>query len=216
MAAGADATATVAEGLSVQTLVAGTTADADCTMQVGAGASFAISDTAADAKKLWFEARFKISTIADDVSSFFIGLAAAARCADKGVFQAGQGATVDSALADAAMIGFWRPDADGDGLSAAYHANGQTASEIISDAHTLVADTYVKAGFVYDPDFDAAQRIKFYINGTEQTTYITSTLIAAAAFPDAEAMSPVVGIMNDDGSTASTLTLDWWRCAQLR
>jgi hypothetical protein len=215
LAGGTDTTGTVAEGLSVQTLIGGTTADANCNVQLGGGASFIVSDTAADAKKLWFEARFKISTIADSVSSFFIGLGQADRAAADAVFTTTQGATVDSAVADVALLGFWRPDADGDGLSTMYGAASQTAQEVLDDAFTLVADTYVKAGFVYDPAAIAANRIKFYFNGAESATYITGTNIEAATFPDAESMSPVVSIMNDDGSTASTLTLDWWRIAQL-
>jgi hypothetical protein len=210
-----DTTATNDSGMwGAQEFVAGTTGDADLVVQLGGGGAFTISDTAGDDKKLWFEARFKISTITNDISSCFIGLGEPNRAANAGVFTTTQGATADSAFADVAFIGFWRPDADGDGLSFMYGANGQTASELIADIHTLVADTYVKVGFKYDGGAPTAKRIKVYINGVENSTYVTGTLIAAAAFPDAEVMSPVAACQNDDGSTASTMTLDWWACAQ--
>jgi hypothetical protein len=198
-----------------QEFVAGTTGDADLVMQVGGGAAYSISDTAGDDKKLWFECRFKVSTIVNDISSGFWGIGEANRAAAAGVFTTTAGATVDTAMADKAFVGFWRPDADGDGLSFVYLANGQTGVEHIADIHTLVADTYVKAGFKYDPGAPTAKRIKVYINGVENSTYVTGTNIAAATFPDAESMSPVFSFVNDDGATASTMVLDWWACAQL-
>lgn len=211
--AGGLVTASGARG--VQDLVAGTTADGDVVLTLGGGAPFIISSTASLARKLWFEARFKISTIANDVSSFFIGLAEEDRAAAAGLFQAAQGATVDSALADIDMLGFWRPDADGDGLSVAYGKASATAQELISDAKTLVADTWTKVGFVFDPAAPTTKRIKFFIDGVEQSTYVTAALLAASTFPDGEEMTMVAGITNDDGTNASTLSLDWWRIAQV-
>ncbi len=211
-----DTTATDASGMwGGQEFVAGTTADADLVMQLGGGGGFSISSTKADAKKLVFEARFKISTIADGVSSFFIGLGEPNRAVNAGVFTTTQGDTVDTAMADAAFIGFWRADADGNGLNFIYSANGQTAVNHIADVHTLVADTYVKVGFMHDPSEIKARRIKVYVDNVQNiATYVTATNIAAATFPDAEVLSPVCGHNNDDGSTACTATVDWWGAAQ--
>lgn len=196
-------------------LVAGTTADGDLVVQYGGGAFLTISDTAGSDYKLWFEAQFKISTIANDVSSFFVGLTEEDRTVAAGLFQAGQGATVDSALADIDIIGFWRPDADGDGLSFVYGKSGATKQELISDMATLVADTFVNVGFIYDPLAPTERRIAVFYNNAEQSTYVTGTQIAASTFPDAEELTLCCGITNDDGSTASTLQMRGWRVAQL-
>lgn len=211
-----DTTATDASGMwGAQEFVAGTTADADLVMQLGGGGAYSISSTKADAKKLVFEARLKVSTIVDGVSSFFVGLGEPSRAVNAGVFTTTQGDTVDTAMADAAFIGFWRSDADGNGLNFIYSANGQTAVDHIVDVHTLVADTYVKVGFFYNPDEIKARRIKVYADNVQNlATYVTSTNISAATFPEGEVMSPVIGHNNDDGSTACTLTVDWWGASQ--
>lgn len=210
-----DTTATNASGMwGAAEFVAGTTGDADLVMQLGGGGAYAISSTAADAKKLAFEARFKISSITDGVSSFFIGLGEPSRAAAAGVFTTTQGDTVDSAMADVAFIGFWRADADGNGLNFIYSANGQTAVDHITDIQTLVADTNYKVGFKFDPTAPPARRISVYVDSVVSSTYVTATNISAATFPDAEVMNPVIGHNNDDGSTACTATVDWWAAAQ--
>lgn len=201
------------DGGAVQ-MVAGTTADANCIMNLGAGVlPFVISDGSSEDYLLCFEARIKISTIADDVSSFFVGLADA-RAADS-IITTSQGSTIDSAWGNTDMIGYWRGDDDGDGLNFGYGATGQTAQQVLADAHTLVADTFVKVGFRYDPKAIAAERISLWVNGSKKSTYVTATNIAAATFPDDEEMTMVAAIMNDDGSTASTLSIDWWACGQV-
>lgn len=193
----------------------GTTADGDFVMQLGGGSPFIISDTAGDDRKLWFEVRYKVSAITNDIASLFIGLHALDRAVNAGVFTATQGATVDSALADFASLGFWRPDADGDNPSVVYNKAGQVATEAIADSSTLVADTYLKTGFVYDPSRNTAERIEFYENNIAEGTWVTGTNIATATFPDAVGMTPTISFVNDDGATDQTLTIDWWRCYQL-
>ena len=183
----------------------------------GHGSPFVISDTAGSDKKLWFEARIKTSTIVDDVVALFVGLA------EEGLTAVETKIDNTGAFADKDHIGFdsVHRNSGTAGTNAlvnvAYRLTGATANTLITTAHTLVADTYVKLGFVYDPDAVAAKRIGFYVNGTEQTTYVTATQIATSsgvAFPDGQTMTPTVGCKAGEG-TASTVSLDWWRVAQL-
>ncbi|KKN22574.1 hypothetical protein LCGC14_0913770 [marine sediment metagenome] len=176
--------------------------------------AFIISDTAAYAKKLWFEARFKKASIADNALGVFLGLA----------WDHGAGVSVaktlcltddDAALGAFSYLGFHVDQANGDAADFVYKAEGQAQTVLLAAADVPVADTYAKWGFVYDPDAPAAKRIKIYVDSLEQTTYGTATNIAAATFPDAEPMAMVMAA-KVGASAASLCQLDWWRGAQLR
>jgi len=85
----------------------------------------------------------------------------------------------------------------------------------IDTVATLVADTFIKLGFVYDPAAEPTKRIKVYVDGVEQSTYVTATDIATATFPDGEEMAPMAYVSAASASDG-ILTMDWWRIAQLR
>lgn len=178
----------------------------DGTIQLGQ-----ISDTAGDDHLTAFECRVKFSSIVDGVCSFFAGLAT------PGLAAADTMTDDTGALAAAkSFIGF-RNLLDGDGVDCYYQAVSQTGVTSISDAHTLVADTFVKLGFLYDPSAPASKRITWYVDNVEQSTYVTATQIATATFPDAEALTFLFGYKNTIGTTPSTTegAIDWWAFAQL-
>ena len=54
----------------------------------------------------------------------------------------------------------------------------------------------------------AAKRIKIFLNGAEQSTYVTSTLVQTATFPEDVEMCPLVG-SKAGAATASTVSIDW-------
>lgn len=147
------------------------------------GAPFIISDTAAEEYGLAAEFRIKKASIADNALSFFIGLSEEATAAAN--------ALVDDTgvVADKDHIGFSCVAAAGETVNWVYKKAGQTAQTALAAAHTLVADTYVKLGFLYLPTRKASKRIACFVNGVEQSTYITSTNIAAATFPDGEELT---------------------------
>ena len=180
----------------------------------GGSPTFIVSDTAAYAKKLWFEARIKSVTVADEGVAQFIGLA---WDHDSQVSSAKANAMSDDEadLAANSFLGFHQDLSDGDSWDFVYRAEGQAQTVLISGVDTAVADTYAKFGFVYDPDEVDAKKIKIYVDGTEQSTYGTATNIAAATFPDAEAMAPFWATKVGTGSAAVLCSLDWWRVAQL-
>lgn len=172
-------------------------------MQMGDAAcvSAIISDTAGDDKLLVFEARVKVSSVTDTKMNMFVGLMEEGRAVADTVTDAG-------ALADKDYIGFTILEGDGDALKFVYKKAGQTAQTVLTYGTAIEADTFYKLGFVFDPDAPADQRIKIYVNGSEQSTYVTATQIAAATFPDGEELSPIFGMKNA-AAEAMTASIDW-------
>ena len=166
-----------------------------------------ISDTAGDDRKLWFEARVKVSEIADSKIDWFIGLA------EEGL-AAADTITDGDAMASKDFIGFRVLADDGDAIDAVYRKAGQAEQEVKSGAGVPVADTFIKLGFHYNPKAETAKRITFYVDGVEQNAYVTGTNIAAATFPDGEELCFLAGLKNGTGQV-NEFAIDWWRYAQL-
>lgn len=180
------------------------------------GAPFLISTTAGSDKQLWFEARIKVNSIADDVCALFVGLA------QEGLAAADTKVDNTGAFADKDFIGFNSVHVNGGtaGTNAlvnfTYGKESGTQANLISSVHTLVANTWVKLGFIYQPARPAAKKIAVFVNGAEQTTYVTSTILADTTnFPAGQEMAPLLGTKAGTGTT-STLSVDWWRCYQAR
>jgi hypothetical protein len=208
--------ATVAGG--VITLGTDTTDNDQCSItQGGAGTGAATSvlgalsyDTVADRKLTVFEARWKVASVADDLSAVFIGLA------DDDIATADNFLVDDTgAMVDDDFIGFHTLHENGGATNAnsilrfSYKKNGQTVQVPITSLATLAADTYVKTGFVYDPDAPASQRITVVYNNEPSSTYVTATDMDAATFPDGVMMAFAAAVKNGSGA-ASTMSLDWW------
>lgn len=156
--------------------------------------------------KLWFEARVKTSTIADTKHGIFLGLI------DAAALSATVPIAADGTLADENFVGFHRLEGDGDKVDCVYKANGVTQVTVEADAVTLVADTYVKLGMVWDPDDD--YKLSFYSNGVLLDTYTMATT-DGDDFPNDVKLGLVFAVLNATGSTPGSSTIDWWRLAQL-
>jgi hypothetical protein len=200
----------------------GSTDNEESVMKLGTlsqGAPFVIPDDSSDAtlgKKLWFEARVKRSVITDDKGGFFVGLAEEDACATNFIADAGND------FGDFSILGFWMLEADGDSIDIVTQKTGAPFDTIKDGAATLVADTYIKVGFVYDPNVEAAKRITFYVDGVDVGTYVgensgdaTVYLGDTTNFPGDVQMTLLASEKNahDDDIT---FTMDWWRVAQLR
>lgn len=160
-------------------------------------------------RRLGFEARFKASSITSGMN--FIGLLDVATIAeDVPILDNGS----DSApVSDNNLIGFFRSDADEGNLNVVYKADGQTVQipSGLLDYATLVADTFVKVGFLIDFTADASKRVKFFKNGVENTTtYLTGANLTATTFPSDAVLCPTFAHKNTQASaTAITGSLDW-------
>lgn len=169
------------------------------------GAFKFIKPSAATPHIIAFECRYKISSIT--TGSSFIGFG------EEGL-AAGDTLTDAGVIADKDVIGFYTPEADPDGMDFAYMKESGTLKINNSDVHTWVADTYVKAGFVYDYRSANDKQISVWINGIRQATYVSKTLIEVTAdFPAGEELALLAGHKNV--TDIETMTIDWWKAAQV-
>ena len=77
-----------------------------------------------------------------------------------------------------------------------------------ANSATLVADTWTKIGFLYDPtQVDATKRIRFFQDGTEISAANSTQLANATLFPDTGLMSPM--ILYKAGNGTGVLRCDW-------
>jgi hypothetical protein len=187
------------------------------------GALFTMDDTAYTAttdiaRDLAFEIRIRPSgattPIGDNGLAFFVGLMEEA--------SAIQNALVDDtgAVIDNDFIGFSKLHASGTddagSLDFTYKTDGQTVQAGgtgeggIADFHTMAYNTWVKLGFRYNSQ---AKTVTAFLNGVPNSTIVTSTQTAAATFPDAQGLAPIIAVKNGT-ATAWALDVDWICVAQ--
>jgi hypothetical protein len=158
-----------------------------------------------------FEARFRVGSVADDVTAIFLGLG------EEGLAAADTKADNTGVLADKDYIGFnsVHTNSGTAGTNAKLNfvyneASGSGPITKIATVQTMVAATFYKVGFVYDPNAVPAKRISVYVDGVEQSTYVTDAAITTSTdFPDGEELNPLFGMKNGSGAIGS-LDLDWF------
>jgi len=166
-------------------------------------ASLQITQNAGD---LWFEARFKTSTIADTKHGIFVGLI------DAATLSATVPIAADGTLADEDLVGFWRLEGDGDKMDTYYKAGGITAVAVCADAVTLVADTYKRVGVRYSK---SEKKLYFYDDGVTLVDTKTIPNATGTDFPADVILRPIFAVLNATSSSPGTSTLDWWAFAQV-
>jgi len=175
----------------------------------------AISDTAGDDHVTAFECRFSVSTVTDDAGAIFVGLT------EEGLAAAASMTDDTGVMADKDYIGFCSVHKNGGTagtnaiLKFQYKKEGATAQTPIATLQTMVANTWYKVGFVYNPFAPASRRITVYLDNVEQSTYVTAADIAASTFPDGEELT-FSALTHQGGATgAHSLNLDWWAFGQV-
>lgn len=164
-----------------------------------------------DAGELVFECRFKVASIANTTLNTVIGLMEAAT--QTNAVPIPQAPTAAAPISDNNFVGFSQNEVVGSDINTVYLANGQTLVTVKAAAHTLVADTYVKVGMVFNRDND--NTLRYHINGFEQPDTQVVPAATAADFPDDVQLGVVYGVLNG-ASTVSDTHLSWIRCAQRR
>ena len=189
-------------GKSAVELATGATANKNATLisNGNTGNLGSISDSAGSDKLTIFEAHVKLADVAD--SSAFIGLAAPGSAAASKPLSG-----TDHALADQAAIGFVVLEDDPDALKFVYRHAGVAAVTVLTYASNLVADQYYNLGFVYDPSAPASEKIKIYVDNVEQASKVSASDIAAASFPDGDALAACVSVRSS-ASAAEKLYVD--------
>ena len=159
-----------------------------------------------DGRSIFFEARVNMSTL---VGNMFVGLT------EEGLAAADTIADSAGTLADKDYIGFL---VDEDAPTVARFVaskEGGTAVNISSSVNTFVADTFVKLGFVIDmQERDTNKRVKFYVNGVEQGSYMTNAqYIDTTHFCTDQELTILFGGKNNNA--AKTVRADWIRMGTL-
>lgn len=166
------------------------------------GASYRVKTNANGGKLLIYETRFRLGQVGNTYGAFF-GLAEEGLAAANTITDAG-------ALADKDFLGFFVSESDGDTLNFVHRKAGQTvqSSALITDG--LVANTWYKAGFIFNPrPRGSTNRVVIYINNAEQTVGLTEANISAATFPADQGLTCLFGIKNGTAS-ANTIDFDWF------
>ena len=164
---------------------------------------------------LWYEARVKISNVALDTMGFICGF-----WDDVATSVVVPLSTADPPIMATTgnFVGFRVPEEDTGVVQTCYDADdaGQTVdAEVVVQAavHTMVADTYVKLGMKFDP---AAGKLRYYINGVEQTSTVTVPNATGTTFPADAKLGLLAGHRNGDATPNSGITtIDWWKCYQV-
>jgi hypothetical protein len=171
-----------------------------------AGVLGLISDTAADAKLLICEFRFRLNSVTDGAGSVFLGLgeeglgAAATPLAD----------STGHKLADKDLIGFVIAEDNNDALKFQYRKAGQAIQSVLTYGTALAAGVWYNVGFIYDPRAPLSKRVKVFVDNVEQSTYVTGDQIAAATFPDGEELAMYASIIGSANNAAQHFDLDLW------
>ena len=180
----------------------------------GVGNVVKIDDATGENGVVAFECRVKSATITTGDLRLFFGLAEAGCSAD------------DMMMTDAAdtfgnydHLGFWVKETDGASLQRTFHKTG--GEEDTQDTgDDLVVDTWIKLGLVYDPNAPDAEKIRFYIDGSECTNFgdvrcDADDLADDTDFPSGEEMAPIIVMKCGAGAGAADyLHVDWWAVGQ--
>lgn len=167
---------------------------------------------ASSAGKLWFEARVAVGSIATATTHMFLGLGNNSDVTF--------GAAIPLADADAtgtavALLGWNRLEDGLAVLNSAYTDEAASYTNVLASAGTLVADTFTKLGFLFDPQ-NTSRAVRFFQDGVESPTAMTAATLAALTHLDNSNMGLVFAAFADTSGTAVYHYLDWWACAQLR
>jgi len=177
------------------------TNDSGAVMVLGddVGASYVI--TKDNGKKLWFECRLKVSSLATNAGNVFVGL-----CEESLATATTDIIAIGDTIVAVDHVGFAILAADPSGVDVVHGINGTASTQLIDNFDTVVADTYMKLGLY----FDGKNTISFYLNGLKSATTV---LANATNFPTGEELALYIVSTVGSGSIAYKAEFDWARVA---
>jgi hypothetical protein len=96
-----------------------------------------------------------------------------------------------------------------------FSSKGSATQEDIDNSIAISNDTYIKLGFVYDPQAADAKRIKIYVDGIEQTLGLSKTVAETAAkFPATTTYLDLSLASRSSTATADASFIDWVKVVQ--
>lgn len=159
---------------------------------------------------LCFEARIKISSVATNEISFFVGLFEdETLTVDIPVIAAGADTHL---ISSKNLVGFKKPVADTTTFDAIYRADGVAAVVVNDGLGTLAADTYIKLGFRFDP---RDNYLRYFVNNVEASSSKLVPDNTGTDFPADVPLGVVIGMSVGTAASDNTLTIDWYRCGQV-
>ena len=174
--------------------------------------SYFMSGVKSTGPKIWFECCVAQSAIPTNNIGWMVGLAEVElwTLATGVPFNGG-----DAITNGAAFIGF-RAEEDGLGVVDTVYSDRATSFTNIGDteAGTMVANTFRKFGFVYDPD-KTTNCVTFFANNLELTTKYSKTDLVALTNLDANMLGIIAAVVSDSAGTTTDWWMKWWRVAQL-
>jgi hypothetical protein len=154
---------------------------------------------------LGFEARIKTSSVANTAHNTIIGLM------DQRTLIVGDPIDIAGVLISTLnFVGFQRVEADGDAMDFTFQENGETQVIVKADAVALAADTFVKVGFLFEPQ---RKLLTYFVNGVPGTTTKTISDTAGDTFPNDVRLGLVFAHMAA-ATSPGTDSIDWWKCYQ--
>ncbi len=185
------------------------TAHDEGSIELGGGVAGLVNMSVTDPDRavVAFEARIKVPTVAAGDCCFAFGLAEPGQAsADALVNTTG---ALDGAGKD--FVGFQTLLGSNSEIDAVYAIGGTaTTVQVKDNAGTMVKDTWIKLGGVFDPMGEPDHKMKYFINGVDIGVSPTDAVISAAtAFPTGEELTLLFAtkILT---ATATTAYMDWW------
>lgn len=164
--------------------------------------------------RVWFEARFRFTSIADTKIGAVIGL-------HEPITQSTSVPLNGGAINDQDYVLIFHDEDDGDNLDFVANKASGTAITFEADAKTLVADTFVKVGFLWDPYQRQEEYLSWFVDGVKEvqddytkTGSKANTVDDTTNFPGGQTMGVIIAVeMAATGSPA--LEVDWVKCASV-
>jgi hypothetical protein len=161
--------------------------------------------------KVWFECRFSVGDVADDMG-IFVGMIEETELSREAVAANG------TSIGAGSGFGFSIASGDPDDLMAVWNLDAGTGTVVLQDitaaaiyynqadvdSASLVTGTYYKVGLY----FDGRDKLSFFLNGYK----VADLTLVAGTHPTDVEMGPIACIRTGDGE-AESFNLDWIRYA---
>lgn len=167
-------------------------------------------DAAYPEAKILFEARVKRDVLTDATGSFSTGLAKVADLVAAGLTD---GTGVIEANWD--HISWSNLTDDADHVDFLFGATGQTYNTLLANAATLVADTWIKLGFLYNYG-DGVNCLRMFVDGVQVgvVNTVSQAIVAGATFPNDAVLTPYFAFIQNGTADTNYPSIDWIGCCQ--
>lgn len=157
----------------------------------------------ADGKKLWFEARFKLSEATTNESTWWFGLSDTTTTGGMQANTSGPLASYDGAL-------IWKEPETA--LTVNFETSNAATQSTLTAFATSISNTWHRVGFYFDGGSTVSYVTPYFYNGSAWTTGTAQPITLSGL----EEMNLIYGVKAGPTAAAETLQIDYVRCLQLR